>query len=262
VTDISKGKKIRAPSLIKGGKYVIRFWGKTPVFELVEFMGFTADGVEHDKPTRQLKEMLPTDLYMFKLLVDGTKFNGFMQDLFLVDERTKGRITFSMRGGTDEVSATEEVLPPISDAAEAAEEAAAPAVIEEVTEPTGSFAEMDEVAETISAEAEEPDARPLSKLDQFVMRDDAEPEADVADQAPVVAEETEISEVHAADADAEPHNDAPEVDEDDGEEPVFVEPADESPADRKRRMDAAAKRAKRAAAKAALAATSDEQPSA
>jgi hypothetical protein len=262
VTDISKGKKIRSPSLIKGGNYVVRFWGKTPVFELVEFMGFTADGVEHDKPTRQLKEMLPTDLYKFRMLVDGTLFDGIMQDMYLVDARTKGRITFTMPVGTDEVTATEEVLPPISDAVEAAEEAAAPAEIEEVTEPTGSFAEMDEVAETIAAEVDSDTEvsdtvtsvdSPLAAFVRPAVEDVAEDE---------VAEPTsqdETLETQAADESSEQLDDESEGDS--ADEPVFAAPADETPTDRKRRLDAQKKREKRAAAKAANAGA-EEQPNA
>jgi hypothetical protein len=76
-------------------RYVMKTWGKTPTWEEVLFVHFLRAGNQtYKQPTVQLKDMLPTDFYIFKQ-ADGSELRGKMKALCLVRADTEARITFA-----------------------------------------------------------------------------------------------------------------------------------------------------------------------
>jgi hypothetical protein len=86
-------KNVRSPSLIGGNSYIMKVWGKTPVYSEVNFIGFLSGANEYKAPNKQLKDMTTTDFYRFKDS-EGVGFKGKMLDNCLVHESTESRITF------------------------------------------------------------------------------------------------------------------------------------------------------------------------
>jgi hypothetical protein len=87
------GKNIRSPSLEKGTSYIMKIWAKTYTFEQVLFDGFMSNGQCFKSPTKQLKDMEPTDLYKFVGETSGV-FTGKMLDNCLVHSVSEARLTF------------------------------------------------------------------------------------------------------------------------------------------------------------------------
>lgn len=98
------GKNVRGPSLEKGVHYVMKTWGKVPVYNPVVFEGFVSGGQAYKVPTKQLKDMVPTDYYKFT--GEEGEFRGKMKDNCLVHLNTEARITFFHLAGVSSDAVT------------------------------------------------------------------------------------------------------------------------------------------------------------
>jgi hypothetical protein len=113
---VNHGKTVRSPQLLAGTRYAMKTWGKTPTYDEVLFVHFLRAGNQTFKqPNVQLKDMLPTDFYVFKL-AEGKELRGKMKDLCLVRADTEARITFA------ELLQTSTALPAAKPAAEPVEQ--------------------------------------------------------------------------------------------------------------------------------------------
>ena len=98
------GKNVRGPALEKGNNYVMKTWGKNPVYDVIMFDGFVSGGQAYKVPTKQLKDMAPTDYYKFT--GDAGEFRGKMMDNCLVHHTTEARITFFQLAGVSTEAVT------------------------------------------------------------------------------------------------------------------------------------------------------------
>jgi hypothetical protein len=93
--DLEHGSNVRSPSLIGGNSYIMKTWStKEHAFSEVTFLGFLSGTVEYKSPNKQLKDMTPTDFYLFVDSKSKDKFRGKMSDNCLVHETSESRVTF------------------------------------------------------------------------------------------------------------------------------------------------------------------------
>lgn len=251
---MERGKNVRSPSLVGGTDYIMKTWAKAPTFEQVRFVNFESNGAASANPTKQLKDMLEGDVYNFRL---GRKpFTGIMQDNCLVHGESKIRITFfEMLNSTTAVDAPAEGAETVQ-----AEKGMAPdAATESSEEAVQAESNTDEQA--AENNAEEP---ALAEASDESTETVDEPEAEPVEIEAAPAEETVQDNAESTVSEETVSDDAQtsaEASSDDHAEPAehgSDEHPDESPADRKRRLDAQRKREARAAARAAQAQGSTE----
>jgi hypothetical protein len=158
---VQHGKNVRSPQLQQNTRYVMKTWGKTPSWEEVLFVHFLRAGNQtYKQPTVQLKDMLPTDFYIFKQ-ADGSELRGKMKDLCLVRADTEARITFA------EVLKQSTAIP----AAAPAPVVAAP--VEEIAEEAEQVAET-AAEEPVEAAANVADESPVADVNEEMLLGDAD----------------------------------------------------------------------------------------
>jgi len=163
------GKNVRSPSLMSGTDYIMKTWGKTHAYEQVHFVHFDRGRNQTFKqPNVQLKDMLPTDFYVFKD-TNGAHFRGKMLHNYLVRENTESRITFSLLADTALTSATVEAP-------------AAPAV-ETVEQPEANVTSEVETVEQVASEGSDESTDVAAEVEIETVDETVE---QVAEAAPAV----------------------------------------------------------------------------